>query len=325
MQQEVKLRNPESTGLEVAIVVPTLNEEQSIGNVLDSISGAMVGKSSRVVVVDGRSTDRTQEIAKSKGAIVLEQRGRGYGDALLTGFEYAAKYLSPQYMVMLDADGTYEANDINKVLAPILEDKADMVLGNRFADLRPGSMSLTNRIGNSLISWSVRNIWGIKVSDTQCGLRAFSLDLFQYFDARAEGMNFATEMLINSKEVGGRISEVPITYNRRVGSAKMRPLKDGTRILTVILRLFRDYKPLTFFGLLGLVSLGLSTVLGLSVVQEWLANGVIHDIARAVLSALLGIVGIQLLSLALLADMMAGNVRRGRGLPRIRGPKDQSE
>jgi glycosyltransferase involved in cell wall biosynthesis len=308
--------------LEVVIIIPALNEEQSIGKVLDSISEAVVERSTRVVVVDGRSTDRTQEIAKSKGAIVLRQRGQGYGDALLTGFEYATKFLQPRLLVMLDADGTYDANDITKVIEPIMEDRADVVLGNRFADLRPGSMSLTNRVGNRLISWSVRNIWHIRITDSQCGLRAFRSDLFQYFSAQAEGMNFATEMLVNSKEIGGRIIEVPISYDRRVGNTKMRPLKDGTRILTVILRLFRDYKPLTFFGLFGLISFGLGVILGASVLNEWVATGAIHDIARAVLSALLAMVGIQLFSLALLADMMAGRVRRGRALPRIRGPED---
>jgi len=116
----------------IAVVIPTLNECEAVGKVVGGVKSAMDGYEYRVLVVDGHSTDGTNEIAKDMGADVIYQRGRGYGDALKTGFFYARKRLDAKVIVMMDADLTYDPKHIPKLVAPILNDEADMVVGNRF-------------------------------------------------------------------------------------------------------------------------------------------------------------------------------------------------
>nr|MQY61912.1 glycosyltransferase [archaeon] len=136
----------------IAIVIPTLNECKAVGKVLGGVKSVMDGYEYRVLVVDGRSIDGTDEIARDMGADVIYQRGRGYGDALKTGFFHARKRLDAKVIVMMDADLTYNPKDIPKLVAPILEDAADLVVGNRFAGLQKGAMTLVNRVGNRVLS-----------------------------------------------------------------------------------------------------------------------------------------------------------------------------
>jgi len=221
----------------IALVIPTLNEESGLFKVLDQISYALSGYRYQVVVVDGHSTDRTVEIARERGVGVIFQRNKGYGDALLTGFQYVNECLGIDIIVMLDADLSYDPCDIPRLLEPILEDETDYVIGNRFEGLRKGAMPLLNRIGNQLLSRFADLALEIGVSDTQCGIRAFRSELLNEIDTVSEGMSFAIEMLVKAKFVGARIVEVPVNYRRRVGNTKLNPIRDGMRIFWTILRL----------------------------------------------------------------------------------------
>jgi glycosyltransferase involved in cell wall biosynthesis len=293
----------------VAIIVPAMNEERAIGPVLDGIHDALTASRlpvrSRIVVVDGGSIDGTVPVARSGGATVISQRRTGYGDALLLGFHYATKSFEPDILVMIDGDGTYDAQDIPKILLPILNGHADMVLGNRFPCMESGAMTTTNRLGNRAISWFCRRLLGLHIHDTQCGLRALTANLVNTINGHAEGMPFATEMLADADQAGARIEEIPVMYHvRRVGNTKLNPLRDGVKILGVILRLVRDYRPLFFFGGIGLVFIILGLLVGIGVLQEWLSTGTVSRIPSAILAgALLG-AGVQVLSLGLLADMI---------------------
>ncbi|MCX6653515.1 MAG: glycosyltransferase family 2 protein, partial [Candidatus Bathyarchaeota archaeon] len=164
--------------LGLAIVIPTLNEAKGIEFVLDEISELFsTWEKIDVVVVDGHSEDGTDFIARNKGAKVVYQRDKGYGNALRTGFRYVKKNFDSKIIVMMDADSTYDAGDIPALVEPILRDEADLVLGNRFASMQKGSMSLINGLGNRLISWFARRALRIGVHDTQSGFRAFRSDL----------------------------------------------------------------------------------------------------------------------------------------------------
>jgi dolichol-phosphate hexosyltransferase len=294
----------------VAVVIPALNEEGGIGNVIDEVKRALDGTEFRIIVVDGRSSDRTAVVARERGAAVVTQRVAGYGGALMTGFTVAVRRWNPDVLVMIDGDGTYDPADIPKLIEPIARGDAELVVGNRLKFLDKSAMSGLNRFGNRLITGLARRLLGLEVEDTQCGLRAFSADLVGTFIGSADGMAFATEMLADAKEASMVITEVPITYRKRVGDAKMRPITDGASILRIVGRLLRDYKPMLFFGLLSLVCLAAGLGFGFRVLSEFLATGHVKEIPSAILSSALVVLSIQFFSLGLVADMIKGVGRR---------------
>ena len=237
----------------IAIVIPTLNECKAVEKVVGGVKSAMNGYEHRVLIVDGHSTDGTDEIAKKMGADVIYQRGKGYGDALKTGFFHARKRLGAKIIVMMDADMTYDPKHIPALVTPILEDKADMVVGNRFAAMQQGAMPFVNRIGNRVLSLVAKLALGLNVYDTQSGMRAFKSELLESMNLVAVGMPLAMEMLAEAHSVDARICEVPISYMPRVGETKLNPIKDGGRILGTTIRLMFDIRPLLFFGIIGTV------------------------------------------------------------------------
>jgi glycosyltransferase involved in cell wall biosynthesis len=254
LEEEIIEDRPSAT--RIVIVLPTLNECKAVGKVLATVGSVMDGYDYRVLVVDGNSTDGTDEIAKDMGAYVIYQLGRGYGNALKTGFLHARKRLNAKVIVMMDADLTYDPKDIPRLVTPILNDKADLVVGNRFAGLQRGAMRFVNRIGNRVLSLVAKLAVGLDVFDTQSGMRAFKSELLDSMHLLAVGMPFAMEMLAEAHSVDARISEVPISYRARVGETKLNPVKDGGRILGVTMRLMFDIRPLLFFG-------GIGTILGI--------------------------------------------------------------
>jgi len=225
----------------IVIVIPALNEEKGIGLVVDGIKKSMNNYNNKILVVDGHSQDQTVEISKKSGASVIFQQSIGYGDALMSGFNYAIDNEDADILVMIDADGTYDPSDIPALLNPIFEKSADLVIGNRLLKINKGSMSFINRLGNSILSWIVKRYLKINVNDTQCGLRALRANLIKNINIKSNGMPFATEMLVEAKQVGAGILEVPIKYYPRIGTSKLNPLKDGILIFAKILKLIYKY------------------------------------------------------------------------------------
>jgi glycosyltransferase involved in cell wall biosynthesis len=250
---EEKSIEAKQSAAKIAIVIPTLNECKAVEKVVGGVKSAMNGYEHRVLIVDGHSTDGTDEIARNMGADVIYQRGKGYGDALKTGFFYARKQLGAKIIVMMDADMTYDPKHIPALVMPILEDKADMVVGNRFAAMQQGAMPFVNRIGNRVLSLVAKLALGLNVYDTQSGMRAFKSELLESMNLVAVGMPLAMEMLAEAHSVDARIYEVPISYMPRVGETKLNPIKDGGRILGTTVRLMFDIRPLLFFGIIGTV------------------------------------------------------------------------
>jgi len=175
---------------------------------------------------------------------------------LKAGFFHARKRLDAGGIVMMDADLSYDPRDIPDLMEPIFEDEADLVVGNRFAGMQKGSMSLVNRVGNRVLSLVARLALRLNIYDTQSGMRAFRSELLDSMDLVTGGMPFAIEMLAEALSADARIHEVPVSYRPRVGKTKLSPIKDGGRILGITLRLMFDIQPLLFFG-------GIGTVLGL--------------------------------------------------------------
>jgi glycosyltransferase involved in cell wall biosynthesis len=219
----------------IVIVLPALNEETGIGLVLEGIKKALSLFDYNIVVVDGRSLDKTVDIAQSFEAHIVFQTGRGYGNALKAGFDYACTFLDADIVVMVDADGTYDPINIPAMVSSIVLNEADVVIGNRLKMMDKGAMPTSNIFGNYLLSFASRVLLNISVSDTQCGMRAMRADFLRKIKIESDGMPFAMEMLPRLKEVGARITEVPILYHARKGDTKLRRFKDGFEVLRTIL------------------------------------------------------------------------------------------
>ncbi|MFQ5911414.1 MAG: glycosyltransferase family 2 protein, partial [Thermoplasmata archaeon] len=230
----------------IVVVLPALNEEEGIGGVLEGIRTCLSAMRHEVLVVDGGSTDGTVHLARLKGAHVIFQRGEGYGDALISGFSHAFQAMNADVLVTMDADASYDPRDIPAVTSPLREGEADLAVGNRFPRMDSGAMSWLNKLGNRVLSWLARGALRVSVYDTQSGFKAFSRELYSCMDLSSEGMPLSTQVLGEARRAGARIAEVPVAYRPRAGKRKLNPLRDGLNILTTILMLARDYRPLAF-------------------------------------------------------------------------------
>ena len=296
-----QVRTSRTSEIVVAVVVPTLNEIDGITGLIPSIKKTLGRYRTEVIVIDGKSSDGTIVRARELGARVLTQQRSGYGDALQLGFRFAYLTTRADITVMIDGDMTYDPEDVLRITEPIASGEADLVVGNRFANIRKGAMSRTNRWGNRILSWFARYAVGI---DSQCGLRAFRTRFTPHIIGASNGMAYATEMTAEIIQAGGRVSELPISYSNRIGRSKLKPFRDGLQIFSTTVRLARDYKPLLFFGGTGTALVTLGMLLGINEFSDYLRYGYVLHPPLVVLLALVVISGVQLLSLGLIADMV---------------------
>lgn len=286
----------------IAIIIPTLNEQDSIGLVINNLKKELQNFDHEIIVVDGKSSDNTVPIAKNLGVHVIYQKNKGYGEALFAGYFYASKELNCEILVTIDADGTYSALDCVKIIDKILSHDADYVIGRRLVNSE--NMTLSHRIGNRSISWLIRKSLHINLRDSQSGIFGFRSYLIDNIDLRQTGWAVNTEMLTKAYDLGMLIDEIDVSYSTREGNTKINTVRAGLTNLQVILRMMRDSNPILFLGLFGLGLIGLGTLFGILVVADYLETGIVNRPNLAVLSALLIMTGVQLFSLGLVADMM---------------------
>lgn len=281
--------------IDVTIVLPTMNEEEALSVVLPKIIEVM-GRTSltyEVVVVD-KSTDSTPDIAKKLGAQVVRQTGKGYGDAYILGFKHARG----RYIVMLDPDGSYDPEDIPRLLQPLIEGRADFVMGSRLrGTIDDGAMPWLHRyIGNPFLTWVLNVLFKAGVSDAHCGMRAIRRDALKKLPLKCRGMEFASEMIIEAAKRGLRIVEVPIRYHRRIGYSKLSSFRDGWRHL----RLMLLYSPSYLFFIPALILL----VAGVGLLgYAYLINP--ERLHTLILGSMMILLGFQVLSFGISAKVYA--------------------
>jgi glycosyltransferase involved in cell wall biosynthesis len=244
-----------SADIRISVVLPCLNEEGAVGQVVDDAwkgieSTGLVGE---VVVVDNGSTDRSEEIATEHGARVVHEERRGYGSAYLRGLAEARG----DYIVMADADGTYPLTDLREFVRK-LDAGDDMVLGSRFeGQIHKGAMPFLHRwVGNPVLTAVLNVFFGVKVSDAHCGLRAVKRSALPVLELDSTGMEFASEMILKAAKRGLSVGEVPIEYHPRIGESKLSTFRDGWRHLRFMLvhsSTFLFIIPGTILLLLGLL------------------------------------------------------------------------
>jgi glycosyltransferase involved in cell wall biosynthesis len=222
----------------VSLVLPCLNEEQAIGTCVTQALKvfAAAGIDGQVLVVDNGSVDNSVEVAKDAGARVVNQPEPGYGAALRSGFEEARS----TYIVMADADGTYDLESMPRLLQPLIDGEADLVIGSRLQDATMDTMPWLHRyFGTPIITMLLNRATGksMKIRDSQSGFRAFRRDQLLSLDLASTGMEFASEMLIRCAWARFRIQEIPTKYSPRIGDSKLNTFPDGLRHLRQILLL----------------------------------------------------------------------------------------
>ncbi len=289
--------------MKISVVIPTLNEP-AIGGVVDRVFFAL-GKDVEVLVVDS-STDDTPNIAKKSGARVIFQKGSGYGDAYLTGFRQA----KGDIICMIDGDGSYHPEDLPKLIAVVKNNEADICIGNRFTAMEKGAMSLSHKAGNNFLTWLTNKLYGTNIKDSQSGMRVIKREALDKLEMLNTEMSLASEMIIEAKKKKLQIAEVPVKFSVRVGEAKMKGMKHGPQILFYSLRLLRDWNPLILFGSFGLFLILIGSLIGLSVVYQWLTAGTITRLASVVLSAMLILTGAFFFGLGLMLDLIVDMLRK---------------
>jgi len=201
-----------------------MDEEASIGNVIDLIKDTMRNTpyGFEILIVDTNSKDRTREIAREKGARVVEEPRRGYGRAYKTGFERA----SGEIIATLDADCTYPAEDIPQLSDRLFAEDLDFITTNRMARMEEGAMSTMHRFGNWVLNMTAKVLFSVSFKDSQSGMWVFRREAYSKLDVQDDGMPFSEEIKIEAFRKL-RTIEVPITYKRRVGEVKLSSWKDG--------------------------------------------------------------------------------------------------
>jgi len=218
--------------VKISVVIPTMNEEKSVGLVIDEVRQALEGvRPYEVLVVDTNSRDRTKEVASERGAIVVDEPRRGYGRAYKTGFERATGGI----IATLDADMTYPAHVIPE-LADMLEERdLDFITTNRFASMEKGAMSAKHRLGNWVLSATTRLLFRVKLKDSQSGMWVFKRPVLDRLCVESDGMAFSEELKIEAARKA-KLAEVPISYRTRIGEVKLSSWKDGVGNLKYLFR-----------------------------------------------------------------------------------------
>jgi glycosyltransferase involved in cell wall biosynthesis len=222
----------------ISILLPALDEAETIGQVIRRIpKKQLTGQGYRVnvVVVDGHSKDLTCDIASAMGASLLKQRGRGKGNALKTAFDN----FDSDYLFMLDADNTYNPNDILKMIPHLENRRLDVIMGTRLnGRIHPGAMTELNFIGNRLITSTANILFpnGHSVSDVCTGMWGFTDEVVNALDLESNNFEVEAEMYAKCIKAGFRVGEISISYGRRPTMNKLHALKDGSKIWLRLLR-----------------------------------------------------------------------------------------
>ncbi|WP_320035948.1 glycosyltransferase [Halarcobacter sp.] len=298
----------------IAIILPAYNEELTIEKTILSFN--KYSPNSKIVVVDNNSSDKTYEIAKETfeknqidGILLLEKR-QGKGNAIRKAF----KEIDADIYVMSDADLTYPANEINKIIDPILFENIDMCVGDRISkgDYEKENKRFLHNFGNKLVKNLVNKLFKSDINDIMSGYRAFSKKFVKHYPILVEGFELETDMTLHALDKRFNIKEVPITYkDRPEGSfSKLNTFNDGFKVLFTIFKIFRYFKPFAFFSLLSSIFVFFSIISSIPVFDDWFRYKYIFHVPLAILSTGLGLISMILFAVALILDAISDQNRR---------------
>lgn len=292
----------------IAALVPCYNESLTIAKVCDDFKKYL--PKATVYVYDNNSSDGTAKIAAEHGAVVVHEGRQGKGNVV----RQMLRDIDADCYVMVDGDDTYPIEQVREVIAPILDGTADHVVGDRLSN---GTYAAENKraghgFGNDLVRWLIKVLYGFEYTDVMTGYRAFNREFAKTLPVLSPGFEIETELSIHAVDKNWRIVQVPIDYrDRPEGSeSKLNTVSDGIKVLKMIFSLFKDYKPLGFFSLIALVFFVIGLVLGIPVIAEFAATGLVPRFPTAILAvAFCGLAALMLVCGLILDTVVKGNRR----------------
>lgn len=275
----------------VAVLIPCFNEEKTIEKVVrDYIK--VIPENSTVYVYDNNSTDNTAIIAEKAGAIVRKEYMQGKGNVIRRMF----REIDAECYVMVDGDDTYPAEFAPEMIRRVLENQVDMVVGDRLSSTYfTENKRLFHNFGNSLVRKSINVLFKSDIKDIMTGFRAFSFQFVKSFPVLSRGFEIETEMTIHAVNTNMYLDNVIIDYrDRPAGSeSKLNTFSDGLKVLKTILKLFRNYKPMAFFGAVAVVLAALAVVFFIPVLVQYIQTGLVPNFPTLIVCGFAAIAAIQ--------------------------------
>jgi len=288
--------------MKTAVLIPCYNEELTISKVIQDFRKEI--PEADIYIYDNNSSDKTYEIAVTalSAEFVFKEPRQGKGNTVRSMFQD----INADIYVLVDGDDTYPANSVHELIKPVLTGQADMVIGDRLSN---GSYLNENKrifhnFGNVLVRNMLNKIFGAKINDIMTGYRAFSKFFVKTFPVLSKGFEIETEMTVHSLHHNYKIKEIPIVYKDRPhgSKSKLNTFTDGIKVLKIIMSLFKNYKPMLFFGFTSLMFLLIGFVIGFPVISEYIATGYILKIPSAILASSLEIVAMLAFNCGLILD-----------------------
>ncbi len=299
----------------IAVLIPCYNEAVTIRKVVEDYRRVL--PEAVVYVYDNNSTDGTADIAAAAGAVVRQEYQQGKGNVIRRMF----REIDARCYLMVDGDDTYPAEYAPEMAALVLEKQADMVVGDRLsATYFTENKRPFHNFGNRLVRWSINALFGSSIRDIMTGYRAFSYQFVKSFPVLSKGFEIETEMSIHAIDKNMQLETVVIQYrDRPEGSeSKLNTYSDGFKVLRTIVRLFRNYKPMTFFGLLALLLLLIAAVLFIPVLLEYFRTGLVARFPTLIVSGFVAIAAILSLFSGLILQTMVHKNRQDFEMQLIR-------
>lgn len=266
----------------IAVLIPCYNEEVTISKVIEDFKKEL--PEADIYVYNNNSTDKTYEIAKECGAIVHNEYNQGKGNVIRRMF----REIDADIYVMVDGDNTYPANAVHKLIAPIKDKRADMVIGDRLSN---GTYKKENKrkfhgFGNNLVKSAINAVFKADLKDIMSGYRAFSKIFVKNIPILSSKFEIETEMTLHALDKKFVIEEVPIEYKDRPDGSfsKLNTIGDGLKVIKTIIKMYKDFKPRQFFMWIGFIVMLLGILVGIPVITEFVKYQYIYKVPSAILA-----------------------------------------
>lgn len=290
----------------IAVLIPCYNEELTVEKVVTDFKKEL--PEADVYVYDNNSKDRTAELARKAGAIVVPEYRQGKGNVVRSMF----RDIDADIYVMVDGDDTYPANEVHKLIEAV-EEGNDMVIGDRLSSTyftenkRP-----FHNTGNSMVRIMINKIFKSDIKDVMTGYRAFSRRFVKTVAIMSPGFQIETELTATSLQYRYNVKSIPITYRDRPegSSSKLNTFSDGFKVIVTLFDLAKDYRPLLFFGLLSVLFFIVGLLIGMPVIIEFIQTAYITKVPSAILASGIMIIAVLLIMLGLIIDHQANKEKR---------------
>ncbi|MCG8339247.1 MAG: glycosyltransferase family 2 protein [Proteobacteria bacterium] len=289
----------------IAVLIPCYNEEITIGKVIDDFRKEL--PAADIYVFDNNSTDKSAQIAKEKDAIVVKEPKQGKGFVVVSMFQK----VEADIYVMVDGDDTYPAESVHDLIKPVLNQDADMTVGTRLSKYKSKAFKPLNLMGNFLVAALVNWIFDNKLKDIMSGYRVFNRDFVKNIPLDSRGFEVETQLVIQSLYYQYKTLEVEIELRQRPegSTSKLNTISDGIRVLLTIANIAKAYRPLFFFGTLGILFLLTGFGLGLIPIIEFFQTGLVTHFPTAILATGLVLVSTIFFAIGLILDSINFRMR----------------